>query len=80
MLFRSDLIKNGQVQLVINTPGGLVPRRDENAIRAAAYASNVCLMTTITGAAAAVDGIRALRDKHAGVRPIQRYKGNVNLV
>ena len=32
----------------------LVPRRDENAIRSAAYAHNVCLMTTITGAAAAV--------------------------
>ena len=49
-----DLIKNGQIQMVINTPGGMVPRRDENAIRSAAYAHNVCLMTTITGAAAAV--------------------------
>jgi carbamoyl-phosphate synthase large subunit len=75
-----DLIKNGQIQLVINTPGGLVPRRDENAIRSAAYAHSVCIMTTITGAAAAVDGIRALKEKHVGVRPIQKYKGNVNLV
>jgi carbamoyl-phosphate synthase large subunit len=73
-----DLIKNGQIQLVINTPGGMIPRRDENAIRSAAYAHNVCLMTTITGAAAAVEGIRALRQKHVGVRAIQRYRGNVN--
>jgi carbamoyl-phosphate synthase large subunit len=75
-----DLIKNGQIQLVINTPGGLIPRRDENAIRSAAYAHNVCIMTTITGAAAAVEGVRALREKQVGVRPIQKYKGNVNLV
>ena len=76
----SDLIKNGQIQMVINTPGGMIPRRDENAIRSAAYAHNVCLMTTITGAAAAVDGIRALKEKHVGVRPIQKYRGNVNVV
>ena len=72
-----DMIKNGQIQLVINTPGGLIPRRDENAIRAAVYAHSVCIMTTIMAARAAVDGIRALRTKPVGVRPIQKYKGNV---
>ena len=75
-----DLIKNGQIQMVINTPGGMIPRRDENAIRAAAYAHNVCLMTTIMGAAAAAQGIAALKHKHVGVRPIQQYKGNVNVI
>ena len=75
-----DLIKNGQIQLVINTPGGMIPRRDENQIRAAAYAHGVCIMTTITGAAAAINGIRALRQKHVGVRPIQSYRGNVTPV
>ena len=44
------MIKNGEIQMVINTPGGMIPRHDENAIRAAAYANNVCIMTTITGA------------------------------
>jgi carbamoyl-phosphate synthase large subunit len=72
-----DMIKNGQIAMVINTPGGMIPRRDENAIRAAAYAHNVCLMTTITGARAALDGIRALREKPLGVRPLQSYRGNV---
>ncbi|MFM1747848.1 MAG: carbamoyl phosphate synthase large subunit [Verrucomicrobiota bacterium] len=75
-----DLIKNGQIQLVINTPAGMIPRRDENAIRAASLAHNVCIMTSITGAAAALEGIRALRDKHVGVCPIQRYRGNVHVV
>jgi carbamoyl-phosphate synthase large subunit len=36
-----DLIKNGQIQLVINTPAGMIPRKDENKIRSAAYAHNV---------------------------------------
>ncbi|MSU50382.1 MAG: carbamoyl-phosphate synthase large subunit [Opitutus sp.] len=75
-----DLIKNGQIQMVINTPGGMIPRRDENAIRSAAYAHNVCLMTSVTGAEAAVQGIAALQKKHIGVRPIQNYRGNVNVV
>jgi carbamoyl-phosphate synthase large subunit len=70
-----DLIKNGQIQMIINTPAGMIPRRDENAIRSAAYAHNICIMTTITGAAAAVDGIRALREKQVGVKPLQKYHG-----
>ena len=75
-----DLIKNGQIALVINTPSGMIPRRDENAIRSAAYAHNVCIMTTITGAEAAVQGIQALREKPLGVKPIQAYLGNVTVV
>jgi carbamoyl-phosphate synthase large subunit len=75
-----DLIKNGQIHMVINTPAGMIPRRDENAIRAAAYAHNVCIMTTITGAQAAVKGIEALKAKPLGVKPIQHYRGNVNVL
>jgi carbamoyl-phosphate synthase large subunit len=75
-----DMIKNGQIGMVINTPGGMIPRRDENSIRAAAYAHSVCIMTTITGAKAALQGIRAMRSKPLGVRPIQLYRGNVTTV
>jgi len=75
-----DMIKNGQIQMVINTPSGMIPRRDENAIRAAAYAHNVCIMTTISGAQAAVKGIEALKDKPVAVKPIQQYRGNVNVL
>ena len=75
-----DMIKNGQIQLVINTPSGLIPRRDENTIRGAVYAHNVCIMTTIMAARAAVDGIRALKTRPLDVRPIQDYKGNVDVV
>ena len=75
-----DMIKNGQIQLIINTPSGMIPRKDENKIRSAAYAHSVCIMTTITGASAALNGIKALRNKRVGVRPIQKYVGNVAVV
>jgi carbamoyl-phosphate synthase large subunit len=72
-----DLIKNGQIQMVINTPSGMIPRKDENLIRQAAYSHNVCIMTTMTGADAALNGIKAMKNKRIGVRPIQKYRGNV---
>jgi len=75
-----DMIKNNQIAMVINTPSGMIPRRDENAIRSAAYAHNVCIMTTITGAYAALNGIKALKTHSVGVRPIQKYLGNVDYV
>ncbi|MGB0184374.1 MAG: carbamoyl-phosphate synthase large subunit, partial [Opitutales bacterium] len=55
-----DLIKNGKVSLIINTPQGTVPRQNENLIRSEALKHNICIMTTISAAAAAVDGIRSL--------------------
>jgi len=72
-----DMIKNGEIQLVINTPRGMIPRHDENAIRAAAWSNNVCIMTSITGVRASINGIRALKAKLLDVRPLQLYRGNV---
>ena len=71
-----DMIKNGEIQFVVNTPRGMIPRQDENAIRAAAYANNVAISTTLTGAQAAVNGIRAMKNLQVGVRPIQEYRYN----
>jgi carbamoyl-phosphate synthase large subunit len=71
------MLKNGQIQMIFNTPSGMIPRKDENKIRSAAYAHNICLMTTITGAFAALNGIKALKQKRVGVRPLQKYLGNV---
>ncbi len=68
-----DLIKNGEMQMIINTPSGTIPRKDENHIRSLAYAHNICLMTTLTGATAAVAGIVALKENDFGVRSLQSY-------
>ncbi len=68
-----DLIKNGEVQLVINTPAGKSPRADEVKIRTAAVAYKVSIMTTLAGAKAAVRGITALRQKGLRVQSLQEY-------
>ena len=71
-----DMIKNGKLQMVINTPSGMNPRRDENLIRAAAYANSVCTMTTLMGATAGLKGVRAMQNGRVDVRPLQEYRHN----
>ncbi|MFO8027447.1 MAG: hypothetical protein R6U56_07270, partial [Opitutales bacterium] len=73
-----DLIKNNKVSLIINTPQGTVPRQNENQIRTEAVKYNICIMTTISAGAAAVEGIRALREKGYDVRSIQSYSKEAN--
>ena len=68
-----DLIKNNQVSLIINTPQGTIPRQNENQIRTEAVKHKVCIMTTISAAEAAVDGIKSLREKGFEVCSIQDY-------
>ena len=68
-----DLIKNNQVSLIINTPQGTIPRQNENQIRTEAVKHKVCIMTTISAAEAAVDGIKSLLEKGFEVCSIQDY-------
>ena len=68
-----DLIKNRQIDLIINTPTGHRPKRDQVSIRAVAVAHNVPLITTISGAAASVNGIEALLKEEIQVKPLQEY-------
>jgi carbamoyl-phosphate synthase large subunit len=73
-----DYIKSGKVDLIINTPLGRESFFDEKAIRRAAINHRVPCITTIPGAAAAVNGIRAIRRDSLEVKSIQEYhsKGN----
>jgi carbamoyl-phosphate synthase large subunit len=68
-----DLIKNGEIQLVINTPSGKRPKADEVAIRTAALQHNIPIVTTIAGASATVEGMTALIKGAIDVRPLQEY-------
>jgi carbamoyl-phosphate synthase large subunit len=56
-----QIIRAGDVQMVINTPLGERSRFDESAIRREARALDIPCITTLSGGRAAVDGIRALR-------------------
>ncbi len=68
-----DMIKNGEIHLIINTPSGMIPRKDENHMRSIAWGHNICIMSTITGAEAAVSGIKSLSNKDYEVRSVQSY-------
>ena len=68
-----DAIKNGRIDLIINTPSGRRPRADEQAIRINAVAHGITLITTATAAEAVADGIAALRAGTPDVKPIQEY-------
>jgi len=81
--FLKDLIENGTLQLLINTPIHTGPASAEGRWRASAFSRRVPLITTIAGARAAVAAIRALREDEQGgaavplgVRSLQAYVGS----
>jgi carbamoyl-phosphate synthase large subunit len=68
-----DLLKNKEIQLVINTPAGQVPRTDEVKIRTTAVYTGTPIMTTLSGAKAAALGIAALKKSGYAVKTVQEY-------
>jgi len=72
-----DAVKNGEIQLVINTPAGKLSKYDDSYIRKAAIKYSIPYITTTAAAAAAVKGIRARRDGEAAVRSLQRYHASI---
>jgi carbamoyl-phosphate synthase large subunit len=68
-----DLIKNGQVKLILNTPTRKGPTTDEGKIRATAVLNKVPIMTTLTAARATAAAIRELQRADWTVRPLQEY-------
>ncbi|HEX8916346.1 MAG TPA: carbamoyl-phosphate synthase large subunit [Humisphaera sp.] len=70
-----DLIKNGGVKLMINTPTKKGPQTDEGKIRAMAVQYRVPIFTTLTAASAAAEAIAAIQKSGWGVKPLQAYHG-----
>ena len=68
-----DLIKNGEVQFIINTPHGKAPRQDEVAIRSAAVAQRIPIMTTVRAARMSARAIKALKSGGYRVCALQEY-------
>jgi len=66
-----DLIAQGKVQLVVNTPRGLGPRADGQHIRTAAVTYHVPCLTTLAAARAAAGGMADARAHPLVVRPLQ---------
>ena len=69
----ADLIKNGGVDLIINTPSGKEAHADKLGLRSLAVMYNVPYITTISGASAAVNGIEFLQKGSLEVKALQDY-------
>ncbi|HEY6206205.1 MAG TPA: carbamoyl-phosphate synthase large subunit, partial [Chthoniobacterales bacterium] len=68
-----DRVKNGDINFIINTPSGKIPREDEVRIRNAALAQKIPIMTTVRAALASANGIRSLQKSKLRVRSLQEY-------
>ncbi len=69
----ADDITNREINLVINTPAGKLSTHDDSYIRKAAVKHRILYITTMAAAAAAVQGIEALRGGRGGVKSLQDY-------
>lgn len=68
-----DKIKNGEIHLIINTPYGQTPHKDENAMRYMAIQRKICMFITLSGAIAAVKAIQSLSHNSMQVVSLQEY-------
>ncbi len=68
-----DLMSNGDIKLVINTPTNVGWNTDEGKIRASAVRLNIPMITTVTGARAAIGAMQAQRAGDWGVRALQDF-------
>ena len=68
-----DLIVNGQVQLLINTPLGKHALRDDYTLRQAAIANRVSYTTTLSAANAALMAIISLRSRTPSIKSLQEW-------
>ena len=68
-----DLIKNGDIQMVINTPSGKYPIKDEVMIRQTSLSYNLPVITTIQGALATVKAMPTFIKNELEVKAIQEW-------
>jgi len=73
----ADAIKNGEIQIVINTPVGKSGTSDDSYIRKAAIAHDVPYFTTLAAALAAAKGIATNRWGLSSVRSLQEYHADI---
>jgi carbamoyl-phosphate synthase large subunit len=71
----SDLIRNREVALIINTPAGKLSKIDDSAIRMLAIQYKIPYMTTIAAASATAEGIREAKNGGSPVKSLQEYLG-----
>jgi carbamoyl-phosphate synthase large subunit len=68
-----DAMRDNRIQIVLNTPSGVVTRFDEVKIRSEAVLRDIPIVTTESGARATLDAIRFMKGRAGQVRAIQDY-------
>ena len=72
-----DNIKNGDIQLVINTPRGKASKADDSYIRKAAIMHKIPYITTVAAALAAAKGIEACKAQPTELKSLQKYHADL---
>jgi carbamoyl-phosphate synthase large subunit len=72
-----DMIVNGEVQLLVNTPFGKHSQRDDYTLRQAAIRHRLPYTTTLSAAKAACDAIHSLRTRVHAVRSLQEWQHDI---
>ncbi len=68
-----DLLRNGDIRMIVNTVSGPHSARDATPIRSEAISRRITLLTTLTALAAAVEGLKARLTDRRTVAPLQDY-------
>ena len=68
-----DMMKNGDINFIINTPSGHEARADEVTIRSGAVANKISHCTNLSAAEASILGIRSLQENELTVTTLQEY-------
>ena len=68
-----DMMKNGEIQFVVNTPSTHEAREDEVKIRSTAIAQKISHVTNLSAAEASVKAMRSLKERELTVQPLQDY-------
>ena len=72
-----DMMLNGDVQLLVNTPLGKHAQWDDYTLRQAAIRNRVAYTTTLSAASAACDAILSLRSRKSAVRSLQEWQQDI---
>ncbi len=70
-----DMMKNGEIAMIINTPSEKETRKDEVLIRSTSVSTRTPIQTTLRGARAAAHAIGSLQKNHLQVKTLQEYHG-----
>ncbi|MDD3375122.1 MAG: carbamoyl-phosphate synthase large subunit [Candidatus Omnitrophica bacterium] len=73
----ADAIKNGELDLIINTPVGKNSKYDDSYIRMTAIQKKIPYVTSVAAAQATVDGIESVKNANIGPKSLQEYHQDI---